>query len=448
MKNLNMEKVAQWVFYFCLVFIVVAGSFLYGAFAFRGGYWPIPQMKSMLAAYREFRNPDGGMLRKDTGYDVSSVPEIINADALQPGLVLVAGISEGRNTGVKVMERDGTIVQEWDVNWSEIWGPTEGNFPEQRRPKTGMYLHGMDLLPTGDLVANFEALSTIRMDVCGDLVWKLDNLGHHSVHYDPADNTLWVNAEDYIEEGPTGYPLHKAPLRSDSIQQLDLDGNLLRDIPIIDIFLKNDLAGMLYMSNLSWMSRGPGDYVSGDTMHLNNVETFPTGVESETFAPGDLLMSIRNINTVMVVDPETLEIKFISTGPVVRQHDSDFLGGDVISIFDNANQTDDPRFGKAASRIVEIDARTGEHSVALDGAGKTPFYSDVMATHERLPNGNILVNESMWGRILEFTPEGELVYSYTNAIGPREIGRTFEAQVLPESMDKAFFETARAACTQ
>ena len=158
---------------------------------------------------------------------------------------MVSGSYEGtRDTFVRVIERDGTIVHEWIVRWNDVWG-SQGNFPKGQRPVEGMNLHGMDILPDGSLVANFEHLSTFRMNVCGDVVWKIDNWGHHSVFHSDQ-GYLWVTAR---AKNPSDYPNHdSASLRSWTLQKLTLDGELIHEIEIIDLLFKNDLLGLIYLT--------------------------------------------------------------------------------------------------------------------------------------------------------------------------------------------------------
>ena len=60
--------------------------------------------------------------------------------------------------------------------------------------------------------------------------------------------------------------------------------------------------------------------VTGDTLHLNDVETFPSHLEEGVFKAGDIMLSLRNINTVLVFRDEDLKVTHINTGTVVRQH--------------------------------------------------------------------------------------------------------------------------------
>jgi hypothetical protein len=42
------------------------------------------------------------------------------------------------------------------------------------------------------------------------------------------------------------------------------------------------------------------------------------------------------------------------------------------------------------------------------------FYSDRISNARRLPNGNTLINEGMFGRFFEVTSVGEVVWEYVN----------------------------------
>jgi hypothetical protein len=355
--------------------------------------------------------------------------------------MIVGSLQGERDTFVRVIDPDGTVIHEWIPRWAEVWGDSAGNFPSRRRPRrnTGMYLHGIDILPDASFVANFEHLSAFRMNICGDVKWKLDNLGHHSVFYSEK-GYLWVTAERYIEEGETGHQNHKAPLRSWTLQKISLDGEIIKVIEIIDVLRKNNLNGLLYLSALDNVNTT----VTGDTLHLNDVDEFPIGQASEIFQPNDLLVSLRNINAIFVFDPDTLEIKFLSIGRFLRQHDPDFLPGDRISVLDNQNLKPLLETEQPASRIIEVDASNSTEQVVLDGEGR--FYTQIMGVHQRLSNGNILVTSSGEGQVIEFAPDGTVVWGYNNIVSETKKGRVYMAMLLPEHMDEAFFRQAINSC--
>lgn len=360
-------------------------------------------------------------------------------DDVAPGLLLVSTAQDEKML-IKVMDREGNVVHSWTPDFDEVWPEGYRDFPP--RVATADHIFGLELLPDASIVANFAQQSTFRMDVCGDVVWRLPNLGHHSVGLDP-DGTLWVPGENYVPaDGEVGIPNASPPFHDWTITNLGLDGELLRSESVAEILRDNGLESLLYMSS---RNRGAPE-ISYDPLHVNSVKALPEGVRSRLFEPGDLVVSLRNISTLLVLDGDTMEVKWRTTGPFFRQHDPIFLPGDRISIFDNRPVVNDE--GTHESQIMVVNARTGEATAVLggDGPGAEPFYSEIMGDHEYLSNGNILVTPSDEGRVLEYTPDGHLVWSWQNRVDDDTNGRTFEASVLPASMDREFFEEKRATC--
>ncbi len=442
--NTNDDLLAKRIFILSAVLILIVVSFSYGVLSSRYNIFPMPLIKSVYMSVSELLNPSDSILVVET--DTTDQTESFEPDQLAPGLIMIVGSQQGtRNTFVDIIDRDGTVIHSWNPRWYEIWSDVEiehSKFPKGRRPRggKGMYLHGIDILPDGSFIANFEHLSTFRMDVCGDVMWKLDNLGHHSVFYSDQ-GYVWVTAEIFISKRETGYPNHNTPLRSWSLQKLDLQGKLLKEIVIFDILRKNDLLGLLHISTTA----NNDTIVKGDTLHLNDIDEFPVGMQSDLFVPGDLMISLRNINTVMVVDPASLKIKFLSTGKVLRQHDPDFMEGDRISVFDNRNLSPWNGAKEFGSRIIEINAKNTETEVVLGGKGL--FYTAIMGVHQRLGNGNILVNSSGQGMVYEYTADGTLAWQYRNRYSNNRNGRIYNTILLPEYMDAEFFREATSTCT-
>jgi hypothetical protein len=150
----------------------------------------------------------------------------------------------------------------------------------------------------------------------------------------------------------------------------------------------------------------------------------------------------------MVIDATTKEVKFISTGRVMRHHDPDFMPGNKISVFDNHNISDPNNSWPTASRVVEFDAVSGDATTVLAGDGDEPFFTRIMGDHQRLKNGNILVVPSGEGRVLEFTKDGDLVWRFDNRVAVNKNRRIYNVMVLPENMDEAFFREKVSKCKE
>ena len=159
-----------------------------------------------------------------------------------------------------------------------------------------------------------------------------------------------------------------------------------------------------------------------------------------------MLVSLRNINTVLVFTPATGKIKRVWTGAFVRQHDPDFVDGNTISVYDNDNVG--RRRGGQQSRILLLSADSNEPTVYFPRDKRTRFYSDIMGKHQWLPNGNLLITESKKGRAFEIDRDGRTVWEYVNLTGGGYAAVMEEVQRLPERMNDAYSDAhVSATCT-
>ena len=156
------------------------------------------------------------------------------------------------------------------------------------------------------------------------------------------------------------------------------------------------------------------------------------------------MVSLRNINAILIFREENLKITHLSVGEFVRQHDPDFIDGNSISVFDNNNIAPE-RFGHQ-SKISIKSFVDNQSYVYYTGTEQEPFYTDIMGKHEWLPNGNLLVTESMRGRAFEIDDQGNIVWEYVNIVDNGIIGIVEEVHRLPGEFDNDFFEQAMRNC--
>ena len=359
----------------------------------------------------------------------------------QPGLTLITSATPEHRLEARIVDLDGTAAQIWPINWFELW-PDAGHVPETLRPKQhpGTHIHGAAVMENGDLVFNFEFQGMMRLDVCGDVVWRLPYLTHHSIDRDERTGNFWVSGRIFHDEPTPRFPNHMPTFAEPTVVEVTPDGKILTEISILELLEKNDLDGLLYMDDFDDIQRGRAR-TTGDTQHLNDVEVFPPDLESGIFDPGDLMISLRNIHTILVFDPMTEEIVYRQSGGFVGQHDPDFLPGDRISVFDNAATFDEEA---QQSRVIILDATEGaEPEVYFEGSDEKPFYTRVMGKHQWLDNGNLLLTEATGGRAFEIDRDGKIVWQHLNIVDEGWVGLIDEAQRLPTRLDAAFFENQR-----
>ncbi len=363
------------------------------------------------------------------------------------GLTKITSVNIGHPTlktlSVRIVDRDGGAVHIWIVDWFDLW-PDATHVSAHLRPMAfriddgpAVQIHGAEILPNGDLVFNFEELGLLRLDACGNIIWRLPYLTHHSVFVDDKGN-IWVSGTLNQHQALKEIPIVNKSFLDQTLLKVSPEGKILREIKLLELFEDNELPGFAFMS------RTFGAEVNGDVFHLNDVEVFPSTLEEGFFKHGDIMFSLRNINAIFVIDSETLRIKYSSVGKAIRQHDPDFVDGYRFSFFDN-NHKGSPMQG-IYSRILVEDVRTGRAEEVFIGSKDIPFYSWIMGKHQWLDNGNLLVSSSTGGRVFELNEARELVWEFNNITAPGYLGIVQEAERLPKQYDRAFFEKKRVQC--
>lgn len=133
-----------------------------------------------------------------------------------------------------------------------------------------------------------------------------------------------------------------------------------------------------------------------DWTHMNDIDQLPNG---------NFQLSIRNFDTVLVVDPRTNDIVDVVGGPgddslLNRQHNPQRLDAKTMLIADSEN-----------NRVVGIDTDTEEIQWLYDGP--TDLGLQWPRDADRLPNGNTLITDSRNFRVLEVDPEGQVVWRHS-----------------------------------
>jgi hypothetical protein len=126
-----------------------------------------------------------------------------------------------------------------------------------------------------------------------------------------------------------------------------------------------------------------------------------------------VLVSFRNVSTVMLIDKKTGQALWkVGRETLSQQHDPNILRNGNLLVFDNGTAHRDAFL--PYSRVVEINVRSDQ--VVWEYKDRTPihFFSPLISGARRLPNGNTLVTEGNFGRIFQVTKEGDVVWEYIN----------------------------------
>ena len=145
---------------------------------------------------------------------------------------------------------------------------------------------------------------------------------------------------------------------------------------------------------------------------------------------GDIVMSSREISTVIIIDRKTDQVIWkLGAPPLCGQHAPVPLANGNLLLFDNGPHRLDHTM--PFSRVIEVDLATKQIVWKYQEKREYEFFSPWISNAQRLPNGNTLVCEGDFGRFFEVTIDGELVWEYVNPYfydGPRGLNnRVFRA---------------------
>jgi hypothetical protein len=389
-------------------------GFLTGAFWARYKIWPYELADKFYEAAKfyvfetDFYTRSNLML--PSSYEGSGVTLNVEEETFD-GLTLMSGqFSEG--TSLRLIDMDGKIINQWPVDFWQIWPNASHIYPEDDIPsfKWGYHVQGMSAQPDGSVVFNVAELGMVKMDRCGAVIWTLDRRTHHAVT--PAgDGSFWVpgkrDARDVAEEvalpGTPGPDNEISSLYEDLLLHVSADGRVLREISFLKALIDHGAWYMLYATPKT------------DPTHVNDIELVTPALARKIpgVEPGDLLVSARNPHALVIVSHRNGAILWEHVGPWVRQHDPDILSAGTISVLNNNDQGENATnhvFG--GSTIIEFDPKTERSITLFSKEFKEVFYTWIMGTHQTLDNHNLLITESLQGRVLEVNEQGKIVWEY------------------------------------
>jgi hypothetical protein len=316
------------------------------------------------------------------------------AEAMQPGYTLYSAVAD---TPVAVLvDEAGKPQHSWRV-------PTATAADADYLALIG----GMHLYPDGRLLVSLHHQKPgsgggiVMLDKDSNILWRFDGDVRAALEVLP-DGRI-VGALSRRQETPwPGLETIVTPFFHEEIIVLSPTGDTLAATSVLAA-----------IQNSAWNSilqYADPDATSGEILHVAavryldaaNAVAFP-GADA-----GDLLLLLRDIDTLLVLDPADATVGWAARGPWRMPHDIDVTGDGSVLVFDNRG--DLGRGG--ATRLLEIDAVSRRIGWEWPGDSAVDLYTSVQGSAVRLANGNTLLAESNRGRLLEVTPAGELVWEF------------------------------------
>lgn len=259
-------------------------------------------------------------------------------------------------------------------------------------------------------------------------VWRVYGAFHHSIEQD-SDGNYWVCAS--VDSRPKSLKtlgeFGNGNLYQDNcIIKISQSGKILLKISITKILIKNGLEHLLFGAS------NPDR--NNDPIHLNQVS--PILKDDGLLRKGQLLVSLRNLSTLLLVDPQNESIVWSKTGPWMNQHCVLPFSKSTISILDNHS------FGSGQywlmptwqTRIISHNIESGETQNIVDQiAPNTGLRIGIEGRALPFQKNGWIVEDSVFGTIFVLI-ENKIVFKWQNTYPGGEVGAVSWCRYVDENM--------------
>ncbi len=378
---------------------------------------------------------------------------------------------------VKLVDRNGNLMKEWDVH-------DGASQPVKAYPGGYVVSSIYPWLPTG-----FQDNNTVAvLDFDGNIVRKFSrNVKVDPYKGAPADSKgeTWSSRQhhDFQFEGSSvGYyapgekprldgkmlvlthdnskhpAINQNVLLDDAILIVDKDENILWKWNASDHFEELGYTkAAVAKTRERALGRRPLAHQGIDWLHINCASWLGPNkwydAGDERFHPDNIICDSRNTSHMFIIDHKTGKIVWQVAPPFVGEdgqlgefagiHGTHMIpkglpGEGNILVFDNGGSMSDNMYvehNRAWSRVVEFNPVTKkkvwEYSAAAMGIPEmmadNVLLSQFISIAQRLPNGNTLITEGSSARLIEVTPQREIVWEYISPYDPK----TYRAYAVP-----------------
>ena len=260
------------------------------------------------------------------------------------------------------------------------------------------------LAHNGDVIGIYGGYGMVKVDKDSNILWSYNEHVHHDLEV-LEDGTIYTLTREGMKI-PELNP--KGSVVMDSIVILDTNGTVLEKINVFDCFRNSPYTPMI--RNMK---------KRGDVLHTNTIEVF-NGAQahhSPLYKKGNILLSMRDFDLICIIDPQTWKVVWALKGMWARQHQPVLIDNGNMLIFDNLG------LGGERSRILEFNPLDQQVHWEYGTKKNEAFFSRLLGSVQRLPNGNTLISESDNGRIIEVTSDKKIAWEF---ISPHRAGEQQE----------------------
>jgi len=309
-----------------------------------------------------------------------------------PGFTLFAPTGNTNKT-VYLIDMTGEVVHTWEMPYP----PGQYGYLTERGT---LFYNGK--IPNATHVGQspFQGGSALEMDWKGRILWEVKKPDHHH------DGLRLRNGNVLL--------MCSTPLPDEIVHKVkggrpgtEYDNGKMNGDYLVEMTTK----GEVVWEWRTWEHMDPADYEITAVQDNRDEWTHANGFFE--MADGNILLSFRNVSTVIMINRSTGEVYWrLGAPPLSGQHAPYILANGHILLFDNGPHRLDETF--PFSRVLEIDPANQSIVWKFQEPIPSNFFSPRISNAQRLPNGNTLINEGVFGRFFEVTAAGDTVWEYVN----------------------------------
>jgi hypothetical protein len=325
----------------------------------------------------------------------------------------------GRDSRGILANMHGETVHQWHVPFSKVWSVPP--HLHGRIDDASVYFNDGHIYPNGDLLVLLEGDASLRnpsngyglvmLDKDSRIKWSYARNCHHDLDVG-EDGTIYALRNEFVEKVPRVMEYLPTPCMIDFVDVISTEGKFLKSISLLEAICDTPYSPLLSMLERPSIADGvapPGfiqDSRRMDVLHANSVKVLSRALAPKfpMFRAGQLLVSLRTLDAIAVIDPESGKAVWAARGPWRAQHDPTFLANGHLLLFDNSGSP-------LGSRVLEYDPALQAFPWYYPDSDQSKFLSPIRGMCERLPNGNTFIVNSVRGECFEVTTDREIVWS-------------------------------------
>jgi uncharacterized protein (UPF0248 family) len=295
---------------------------------------------------------------------------------------------------VYLINLEGDIVHKWELPYPP-----------------GLYGY---LLPNGNLFYNgktpenpprfpkwslFKGGVVLEVDPQGNILWEYKHPDHHHDARRLRNGNTIILAIEKV-------PQSLVPQIKGGVPNTEVDGKDIYADVIYEVTPQGEIVW-------TWHAYEHLDQETDIITAQDERHEWSHGNTVGELADGNIVLSFRNISTVVIVNRNTGEIIWkLGHDVLAQQHFPNELPNGNLLIFDNGAHRHNTALN--FSRVIEVNRQTKE--IVWEYVDNPPhnFFSAYISGAQRLSNGNTLITEGAYGRIFEVTTDGEIVWEFVN----------------------------------